>query len=186
MEEFRQIKGFEHYYVSNLGTVMSDRGRRMRKLKPQQDRMGYVHVRLYPTTPEFGRYESGAKRPKLYKVHRLVMSAFEPNETMDTLQVNHIDGNKLNNNLNNLEWCTHKQNSQHAKSLGKFDHGKLKKPVRAVLEDGTTLHFESRLDAAEYFNSHVNYIMYGIHKKHVTSKGKLKGVSFHDDSRSNV
>ena len=46
----------------------------------------------------------GSKRT--FRVHRLVMMAFNPVENMDELEVNHIDGNKKNNKLENLEWCT--------------------------------------------------------------------------------
>ena len=46
--------------------------------------------------------------------HRLLMMAFRPVESMEKLQVNHIDGNKQNNNFENLEWCTTQENLNHA------------------------------------------------------------------------
>lgn len=56
--------------------------------------------------------------PKSYTVHRLVLKAFS--ENIDNLPyINHIDGNKRNNNLCNLEWCTASYNSKHAFILGK-------------------------------------------------------------------
>ncbi|WP_418583421.1 HNH endonuclease [Holdemanella porci] len=54
-------------------------------------------------------------------VHRVVLEAFCPVENMINLDVNHIDGNKLNNNLNNLEWCTKHENMQHAMRIGLFN-----------------------------------------------------------------
>lgn len=51
---------------------------------------------------------------KNYRVHRLVMEAFCYSEGCENLLINHIDGNKLNNLITNLEWCTYSQNSQHA------------------------------------------------------------------------
>lgn len=51
---------------------------------------------------------------KTFRVHRLVMMAFNPIDNMENLEVNHIDGNKANNKLSNLEWCTTSENQKHA------------------------------------------------------------------------
>ena len=66
-------------------------------LKPQNTN-GYLFVRL-----------SKNNKIKRYLVHRLVAQAFIPNPN-NYLEVNHIDENSLNNNVNNLEWCSHKYN----------------------------------------------------------------------------
>ena len=58
----------------------------------------------------------GSKRT--FRVHRLVMMAFNPVENMNELEVNHIDGNKKNNKLENLEWCTASENQIHAFKTG--------------------------------------------------------------------
>ena len=57
-------------------------------------------------------------------LHRLLMMAFKPVNNMEKLQINHIDGNKKNNNFNNLEWVTAKENIQHAikTHLTNFDY----------------------------------------------------------------
>ncbi len=55
---------------------------------------------------------------KTYRLHRLVLMAFNPVKDMDKLEVNHIDGNKKNNNLSNLEWCTPSENQRHAFNTG--------------------------------------------------------------------
>lgn len=60
--------------------------------------------------------ESGKK--KTYRLHRLVMMAFEPIENMENMEVNHKDGNKLHNSLDNLEWCNASCNQKHAFQLG--------------------------------------------------------------------
>lgn len=59
---------------------------------------------------------SGKKRT--FRLHRLVMIAFSPIENMDEFEVNHKDGNKLNNKLDNLEWCTSSENQLHAFKTG--------------------------------------------------------------------
>ena len=53
-------------------------------------------------------------KKKTFRLHRLVMLAFKPIENSEQLEVNHIDGNKLNNRLDNLEWCTSSENQIHA------------------------------------------------------------------------
>ena len=60
--------------------------------------------------------EDGKK--KTFRAHRLVLMAFKPMENMDKLEVNHIDGNKKNNKLENLEWCTSSENQKHAFRTG--------------------------------------------------------------------
>ena len=57
-------------------------------------------------------------KKKTYRVHRLVMMAFKPIEDMDNLEVNHIDGDKKNNALSNLEWCSSSENQKHAFQTG--------------------------------------------------------------------
>lgn len=114
-EQWKEIAGFEgRYEVSNKGKVRSlisaANGRSLLKkdyriLQPG-DYRGYKRVSLT---------SSNGKR-KFFMVHRLVLSAFMPIE--NNMMVNHIDGNKENNSLENLEWCTCSENMKHAYRLG--------------------------------------------------------------------
>src|SRR5574344_166151 len=122
MEEiWKDIKGFEGYYqISTLGNVKSkDRivstficgkngSRRIkgRILSPIKDKDGYLIV---------GFNSKGYEKKE--RVHRLVAIAFIDNK-YGYEQVNHIDGNKENNRMDNLEWCTNKYNQEHAYSIG--------------------------------------------------------------------
>lgn len=94
------IKGL--YYISNRGDFYSTFTKKL--LKPQKDHKGYLYV-------EIGR--------KKYKIHRLVAEYFIPNPN-NLPQVNHIDCNKANNNVNNLEWCTNRDNYEWALKMGTF------------------------------------------------------------------
>ena len=118
VEEWRDIKGFGGFYqVSNTGKVRSccnSHGTRgcwkFRSLSANHD--GYLKVRLQ-------KGEKDATR----RVHTLVAEAFIPNpNNFDT--VNHKDGDKTNNNVDNLEWADRSQQMIHAYKLG------LKKPIK--------------------------------------------------------
>lgn len=91
-----------NYYVTNTGLIWSERTNKF--LSTQLDKDGYEKVRLISIDGKRHRYS----------VHRLVMENWRPIKHMEYYQVNHIDGNKRNNNLNNLEWVTCKENIQHA------------------------------------------------------------------------
>ena len=115
MEEiWKDIQGYEGLYqVSNLGRVkrnyrenIDSKGRKRifneSIIKPNIDKGGYFYVNLY---------KNGKK--EIQKNHRLVCNTFIANPE-NKPQVNHIDGNKENNNVNNLEWVTIQENIQHA------------------------------------------------------------------------
>lgn len=107
MEYWRFIKDcksrYGRYRVSNLGRVKNGLGN---ESKPHKHKKGYVLISL--------TYDGKEKRRQL---HRLVALAWIPNP--DNLpQVNHKDGDKKNNRVSNLEWCTNLQNMQHAWSTG--------------------------------------------------------------------
>lgn len=92
------IKGYE---VSSFGRIKNTKRGTIRKLN-NNSKKGYYLINL----PN-----------KTYAVHRLVAMVFIEN-LENKSQVNHIDGNKLNNNVNNLEWVTDKENRLHAKTTG--------------------------------------------------------------------
>ena len=94
------------YYVSNYGRVYSRFSGLL--IKPILIKAGYLEVRLST--------KNNTQIPVLS--HRLVMITFKPIPNPSNFEVNHIDGNKINNNINNLEWVTRQENILHAYQTG--------------------------------------------------------------------
>lgn len=109
-EIWKDIKGYEGcYQVSNTGKVRSLNYRQTKQMKELSCRVnhkGYVDVHL-----------SKNGKSKRIVVHRLVAQTFILNPKA-LPQINHIDGNKQNNNINNLEWCNNSENQKHAYEKG--------------------------------------------------------------------
>lgn len=108
-EVWKDIKGYEGLYrVSNYGRVKSLKRNTAceRILKPRLDKGGYLYINLS---------KNGICKSK--KVHRLVGDCFILN-LKHKPQINHIDGNKTNNYVNNLEWSTAAENARHAVDTG--------------------------------------------------------------------
>lgn len=125
METWKDICNFEGLYqVSSLGRVKSlpKRYGNQRTIRPEQvlnanlDKGGYLQLVLSKNDKQF-----------LKKVHRLVSEAFIPCSlpfvSSRNPQINHLNGNKLDNRVENLEWCTPLQNKRHASNLGLVSNG---------------------------------------------------------------
>jgi hypothetical protein len=123
-EIWKDIQGFEgKYQISSFGRVkslarvlMRSNGAEMtikeRIIKTCKNPQGYVHAVL-----------QNGKKTKHMSVHRLVCISFLPNPC-NKEQVNHIDGNKENNHISNLEWATRSENERHAHQIGlKYSKG---------------------------------------------------------------
>lgn len=118
MEEWRDIAGYEGYYmVSNHGSVIAlpvdGMVRRKTLLKANTSWNGYLRV---------GLRRNG--KTKFCMVHRLVAASFIENKNNKPI-INHKDGNKQNNHVSNIEWCTHKENTEHA-----FDSGLIVRNIK--------------------------------------------------------
>ena len=104
----------DKYSVSSLGRIRNNDTWEI--LKTHEIKGGYLRVNLYPR----GNAKHGSKRRL---VHRIVAFAFLYDDYIEgiTTDVNHIDGNKHNNSVENLEWCTRTHNAQHAQRTGLYD-----------------------------------------------------------------
>lgn len=152
MEEiFKDIVGYEgKYMVSNKGRVISldyQNTKTKKVLTPVKHHSGYLFVHL--------------GKDKIRLVHVLVAKAFIPNPLQKAC-VNHIDGDKSNNCVENLEWVTHKENMEHAIRTGLRDPRKNNahsggmnhnsKPIYQYSKDGELIRrWDCVSDAARYF-----------------------------------
>lgn len=161
MEEWKTITNFPNYQVSNLGRVRRITGR---VLKNRFNKFGYDRVRLYNKTSS-----------KNHLVHRLVALEFILNRNNYPI-VGHIDNNPANNKCENLEWCTQKQNLQHAvktggKKVGLWKgHYENKKGSHAIygihILNKTRIDFPSINEACRNgFNPNIRHVISGKHKQ---------------------
>ena len=174
-EIWKDVKDYEGLYqISNLGNIRKMRfinnitnKEKQFNIKPQINNSGYYRVMLF---------KNGNYKNKL--LHRIVAETFINNPDKKN-QVNHKDGNKLNNCVQNLEWCSQSENMKHAYknklaksyATGKFGANSLKAKKVNMLDKKTkqTIKtFGSLIDAAKYI---------GVNKScHIVSccKGRLK------------
>lgn len=169
IKEWLDVPGYEDCYaVSSEGDVLSkerkvlgSNGRlvhvKEKLLTPQHFDTGYVYVVLT---------KSGKSKNAL--LHRIVASAFLPNPSA-LPEVNHIDGNKDNNSVHNLEWCTPEQNIHHALKCGLMSHSsqehmkkmakargaQLSKSIRCIETDEV---YPSIVECAKQMGIRVGYI----------------------------
>jgi hypothetical protein len=109
MNNLKEIPGFSNYLADSEGNIYSKNfnGRKgnLQKMKGNTSTRGYRRVKI--------KDDMGIKKCRY--IHRLIMLAFHGESE---LQVNHIDGDKINNNPCNLEYCTHTENQRHAWRTG--------------------------------------------------------------------
>lgn len=97
----KKIPDYENYYIYDNGEVFNEKTQKF--LKGSINNSGYKYYRL-----------SKDNKKKMFYAHRLVAENFLIKQSNDELVVNHIDGNKINNDISNLEWTTYSQNVKHA------------------------------------------------------------------------
>ena len=157
----KTIKNFPNYKIDELGNIYS-------KYKPHTGKLDTVYHKLKNTLDKGTGYfivmlynDTGRKKRS---IHRLLAETFIKNpDPKNYIHINHKDGNKQNNSLDNLEWCSPKQNAKHAFDLGLLENN-FKKQRKAILQ----------LD--EDFNIIAEYI--SIH-----DAGRITGIAWQNISK---
>ena len=135
INEIYGLEQYEGYTITDKGEIISYKGKKPKNLKLQENNKGYLFIRL--------RYHSP-------KIHRLVAKSFIPNPE-NKEQVNHKNGIKSDNRVENLEWVTNQQNREHAINTG------LKNEIeyniaQYDLEDNLLNVFYTAQDALDFLN----------------------------------
>lgn len=170
MENWIPIEGYEGWYeFSNLGNVRSlDRkvdfvdGRyatyKGKSIKQAVNSNGYLVVQLWRNS-----------KMKMMYIHRLIAELNIPNPDNKPF-VNHIDGNKLNNNPSNLEWVTYLENVQHANATGLTPETHCARPVKQYdLKGNLIASYDSIYEAGTktgFDKSKIGLVMRGKRKTH--------------------
>ncbi len=144
----------KNYYVSNLGRFMNSYGRIMENYKVNDN--GYIRVYV---------------NNKTYLLHRLIAFTFLDNSDNKT-QVNHIDGNKTNNKVENLEWVTNKENQIHKFKTGLGNNYK-RNIAQYTLENILIKDHKSIISAANHVNTSKSNISGVLRGKRKTAGGYI-------------
>ena len=150
--QIKDIKGYEGLYaITSCGKIYSYTSKKF--LKPIQQKNGYLRICL-----------SKNNIRKNFLIHRLVIETYNPVDNMENLQVNHINENKVNNFLNNLQWVTPKdninygnRNTKAGKKISKANknHKALSKPIICI---ETKIIYPSIHEAARQLNFDSSYL----------------------------
>lgn len=160
-EEWKWIEEYEgSYQISNFGNVRSFKTKKPRILKGRDNSNGYLGVSLYN--------KDNDKKAKGHALHRLVAIYFIENPE-NKLEVNHMDGDKSNNCVTNLEWTTRLENVRHSIETGLFNQNGSKNSESKLNE-------ETVLRVRSHFKNTVSIWIEDTSKKLNVSKATVYNI----------
>ena len=178
-EEWKDISGYEGLYkVSNLGRIWSNE--KVVTVDYRNNWRAHIDYFTYTMPGKFMKLYINSngyvtvgltkdKKQKGYMVHRLVAEAFLPKIDPDKTQINHIDENKQNNCVSNLEWCTAKENVNYGtciirRSFKQRFTNKNRRPIISIDEQGNETEYLSTQDASRKIGAAQSNIWHAINK----------------------
>lgn len=135
MEKWKKVKGYESYEISTYGNIKSLKNNNIKILKPSKSNSGYLQIVLC---------KDG--KTKNHFIHRLVAENFIENKN-NYSEINHKDENKLNNHIDNLEWCTRLYNMNYGNVKSKISNSRKIKVVK-MMKDGSVIKIYESIKAA--------------------------------------
>jgi hypothetical protein len=154
----KTINDYEKYCIDSIGNIFNIKTNR--RLKPYIDEKGYLRVKLYA--------DSATRIIKTFRVHRLVALHYIDNP-YNKPQINHINGIKTDNRIENLEWVTNRENTLHAIKNGLRDNAHKKAVIdnqKQVVHLSTGIFYDSLKLACKALN-----IKYGTACNQINKKG---------------
>ena len=143
----KQLKRFPDYYITEDAEIISKRTKNQKKLNPRVDQFGYLSIVL--RTPE--------SKTKYERIHRLMIETYgkEPPKDMKNPTVDHINGDKLDNRIDNLQWLSNEDNSyKSAKDCIKSYKIQDKSGETFIIENITKWCRENNLDRSSLLRSY--------------------------------
>lgn len=185
MEEeiWKDIKGYQGYQVSNLGRVRTHNKTTYTEkhgIRQWQDRI--LHFK--PSTSSRANIKQGmGYRVSLWKngkckdflVARLVATTFLEDLIDTNMTVNHKDGNRLNNKVENLEWLSRSDNIKYG-----FENGQYRQDKTILYNENESYEFKSKSEAARFLQRSKTYILdcYKKNKKAISKSGTKYNIKF--------
>lgn len=146
-EDLKRIPDFPGYMVTKEGKIMSWKRNNVIEMKPSKN-TGYLRVKL-----------SNINVKKQKTIHRIVATSFKPNQDLTRPLVDHINTDKLNNHVDNLQWATHSENSTNIKCIMR----KYTKPVIEYDDKGDILDiYKNAKEAAGTYGLSMNSMYYKL------------------------